>query len=349
MSSRRHWLQMGIISIIMSTFSVEITKTQAKNPNLVKPKRLNGGDGVGLVSPAGATFEPEKVEIVIEAVKALGLVPFLGDYVLSRYGYLAGNDIERAKDINQFFAAQHIKMILPLRGGWGCARILPYLNYQLIKDNPKIIVGFSDITALILAIYAKTGLITFHGPNGFSGWQREQTKIFRQVLFNGEMLMFQNQQAPEDNQRLIAVKWRINTITAGKSEGILLGGNLSVISAMIGSDYVPNWKGAILFVEDVGESIYRIDRFLTHLNITGVLAQLRGFIFGQCTNCSPNEGYGSLTLAEVLQDHIKPLQIPAFSGAMIGHVDTIWTLAIGLKVEMDANRGTLKMLERAVI
>lgn len=349
MLNRRHFLQIAVLTTTLSNLTLAMPKQRSKGPPLLKPLRLQAGDGVGLISPAGAIFLEEELEIVKEAMLALGLVPYVGESVLARYGYLAGSDVERAKDINKFFANSELKILLAVRGGWGCARLLPYLDYDLIRQNPKIIVGFSDITALLLAIYVKTNLITFHGPNAYSGWRTEQTDVFRRVLFSGETLTFQNERLAEDDNRLMQVKSRIRTITPGKAQGFLVGGNLSVLSAMLGSSYVPNWEGAILFVEDVGEYIYRIDRFLTHLKIAGVLEQLAGFIFGQCTNCSPGEGYGALTLEQVLGDHIKPLKIPAWSGAMIGHIENIWTLPIGLPVEINADAGTIQMLELAVV
>ena len=224
-----------------------------------------------------------------------------------------------------------------------------FRSYEIIKKNPKVLVGFSDLTALILAVYAKTGLVTFHGPNGLTSWRTEQVNWFRRVLFAGEAVTFRNQVDGDDTGRLMAVKNRIQTITPGRARGRLLGGNLSVISAMVGSPYLPNFKKSILFIEDVGENIYRIDRMLTHLKLAGILQELQGFIFGQCTNCLPDADYGSLTLEEVVRDHIQPLKIPAWMGAQIGHLENIVTLPIGIEVEIDATTGTIAMLESAVV
>jgi len=141
---------------------------------------------------------------------------------------------------------------------------------------------------------------------------------------------------------------RVDTITPGKARGILVGGNLSVLAAMIGSPYLPSWKNVLLFLEDDNEPVYRIDRMLTQLRLAGVLEQLSGFIFGKCTNCGPGEGYGSLTLEEVFADHIAPLRIPAFAGAMIGHIENKFTMPIGIEADMDADKGTITMRERAV-
>ena len=301
-----------------------------------------------MISPASATFVREELNIVVDAVRALGLVPYLTPHLSSRYGYLGGKDKDRAEDINSFFANRAIAALLPIKGGWGSSRILPDLDYQLIRQNPKIIIGFSDITALILGIHAKTGLVTFHGPNGLTSWRTNQTNNFRRVLFAGEKVTYQNQKDSDDENRLMQVKNRIQTINPGIAKRKLIGGNLSVLSALAGSPYVPNLNGAILFIEDIGKNIYRIDRMMTHLKLAGLFDKLAGFIFGQCINCLPDADYGSLTLEEVVWDCIKPLGIPAWYGAQIGHLEELVTLPIGAQVQIDASAGTIQMLEAAV-
>jgi muramoyltetrapeptide carboxypeptidase len=343
---RRQFLTTTALTAV--SFSLIPRKVVSNNFPLIKPPHLQPGDGVGIISPAGATFKEDDLNMVIEAVKALKLVPKVGQYALDRYGYLAGKDRERASDINQFFADDNIALILPIRGGWGSARLLPYLDYDLIRRHPKIICGFSDITSLLLAIYAKTGLVTFHAPNGFSSWRTAQTESFRQVLFSGEKLTFRNLPDPDDANRLMQVKNRIQTITKGQAKGKLIGGNLTTLASIVGSPYLPDFTGAILFLEDIGEDIYEIDRLLNQLKLAGIFYNLAGFIFGQCSNCSANSDYGSLTLEEVIREYIQPLKIPACLGLMIGHLEIIETIPIGIAVEFDANRGTITMLESAV-
>lgn len=203
MKRRQFFINSALTAV---SFSLIPRKVVSNNFPLIKPPHLQPGDGVGIISPAGATFKEDDLNIVIEAVKALKLVPKVGQHALDRYGYLAGKDRERAADINQFFADDNIALILPIRGGWGSARLLPYLDYDLIGRHPKIICGFSDITSLLLAIYAKTGLVTFHAPNGFSSWRTAQTESFRQVLFSGEKLTFRNIPDPDDANRLMTGK-----------------------------------------------------------------------------------------------------------------------------------------------
>ncbi|MEM9447257.1 MAG: LD-carboxypeptidase [Cyanobacteria bacterium P01_E01_bin.6] len=317
--------------------------------SLVKPPRLKPGDTVGIISPAGATYQPEDLAIVEEAVRGLELIPKTAPHALDRYGYLAGSDVDRAADINAFFADPEIAALLPIRGDWGSARVLPYLDYEIIRQHPKIIIGFSDITALLLGIYAQTGLITFHGPHGLTAWDSAQVQPFREILFDGAAPTIQNPVLGDNQNRLMQVRGRIQTLTPGNATGTLIGGNLSVISGIVGSPYMPNMNGAILFLEDVGERPYRIDRMLTQLKLAGVLDQLAGFIFGQCTACNPGSDYGSLTLDEILHDHIQPLGIPAWSGAWIGHVEPLLTVPIGVEVAIDSTNGTIQLLAPAVI
>ena len=357
MLTRRHFLRVAATGATGAITSAQLgrgaegqrCRGELTSCPLLKPSRLKPGSVVGIVSPAGATFVREELNIVQDAVRGLGLVPRLAPHLLNRYGYLAGKDSDRAADINQFFADSQIAAILPIRGAWGSSRILPYLDYELIRKHPKIVIGFSDITALILGVTARTNLVTFHGPHGLTSWKPIQTDYFRRVLFAAESVQFQNLKDPDDADRLMQVKYRIQTITPGKVRGRLIGGNLSVLSGIVGSPYLPDMSGAILFLEDVNENIYRLDRLITHLKLAGVLDKLAGFIFGQCPGCSPDADYGSLTLEEVIWNHIQPLGIPAWYGATIGHIDNILTLPIGLEVKIDATAGTIKMLEPAVV
>lgn len=314
---------------------------------ILKPRRLRRGDTVGLINPAGPTFEKVDIEIAEESITALGLKFKPGAHLRDRYGYLAGKDGDRAADINAMFADPDVQAIICVRGGWGCNRLLPLLDYGVIRKNPKILMGYSDVTSLLVGIYAKTGLVTFHGPVGSSTWNRFSIDYVQRVLFEGERVMMQNPVVLGDN--LTQVKDRIDTITPGKAQGRLVGGNLSVLSAMVGSEYLPDWKNHILFLEDTDEQIYRVDRMLTQLKLAGVLNSVSGVVFGKCTNCGPGDGFGSLTLEEVFADLLKPLNVPCWSGAMIGHIENKFTVPLGIQAEIDANNGTIQLLEPAVV
>jgi muramoyltetrapeptide carboxypeptidase len=344
---RRRFLQtLGLASIGCHLRGLHL----AAAPSLLKPKRLAAGDTVALISPASATFESVDVQIAKESLEALGLTVRLGAHMMERHGYLAGDDKTRAADINALFADKEVAAIHPIRGGWGSSRVLPYLDFDIIRRNPKILLGYSDITALLLSVHAKTRLVTFHGPIGMGRWDAFSIDYYKRVLFDGEVLTYQNKRDLSDRNALTQTEFRVQTITAGTARGRLLGGNLTVLTAIVGSPYLPDWDNAILFTEDVHEEPYRIDRMLTQLKLAGVLNRIKGFIFGSCSECTPGEGsYGALTLEEVFTDHIKPLGIPAWQGAMIGHQQPQWTLPEGVEVEIDAAAGTIRLLESPVV
>lgn len=300
------------------------------------------------MAPAAASFFPVELDIARDTLTAMGLTVRIGEHVMARRGYLAGTDEERAADLNRFFADPGIAGIFALKGGWGSARLLPLLDYDAIRRNPKVLVGYSDITALHAGIHARTGLVTFHGPVGLSRWNRFNHDWLQRIVFEGRAVTFTNvSEVPRGE--LAQRRNRIRTIAPGTATGRLLGGNLSVLAAIVGSDYVPDFDGAILFLEDIDEAPYRIDRMMTQLALAGILDRVSGVVFGECTDCDPGEGsYGSLTLDEILADHLSPIGVPAWHGAMIGHIERQFTLPVGIPVEIDADRGTIRMLEPAV-
>lgn len=312
------------------------------------PSRLQAGDTIGIVSPASAIFESEPYEIARETFEAMGLKVKFGKYTKGRYGHLAGTDDQRAEELMDMFRDKEVKGIIALRGGSGSARLLDKLDYRTIEKNPKIFIGYSDITALHLAIYKKTGLVTFHGPVAVSTWNQFSYSHLKELLFEGRTLTYSN--PIEKGEELTQTKNRIRTITPGKASGELVGGNLSVLTGIMGSDYFPEkWKNKILFLEEIGEKIYAVDRMMSQLKLGGVLDEISGFVFGKCSGCEPGgSGYGSLTMEEVIDHYIKPLKIPAFTGAMIGHIDDNATLPIGIKAELDAEKGSLQLLRPAV-
>ena len=350
---RRNFLRnlgTGSLAIGLSSFIAPTSFSSELNASTYKaliPKHLSEGDTIGIISPASNKFESEPYEIAVETFKAMGLKVKLGKHVNSHYGHLAGTDEERAEDLNKMFEDPEVDAIIALRGGSGAARILDMIDYQSIAKNPKIFIGYSDITALHMAIYSKTGLVTFHGPMAVSTWNKFSYNIFREILFDKGYYLFENPTDTGDN--LVQVKNRIRTITSGKAEGVLLGGNLSVLTGIMGSSYLPNWDNKILYLEEVGEKIYAVDRMMSQLKLAGVLDKISGFVFGKCTDCDPGgSGYGSLTLEEVMDHYIKPLGIPAYSGAMFGHVDDNSTIPNGINAAIDADKGTIEMLTPAV-
>ena len=315
--------------------------------SVAKPPRLRPGDVVGLVEPAGFTDDQFDLDLVRETIAAMGLKPRLGKHLTERRGYLAGSDVDRAADVNAMFADPDVRAVFAVRGGWGCARVLPHLDFATIEANPKLLVGFSDITALHLAFAARAGFPTIHGPNAASSWPRFSWDAFRAIAFDGATPVLVNPVAQED--RLAQRNGRIRTFRGGKASGRLLGGNLTVLAALMGTPWMPDFDGAILFLEDVGEAPYRIDRMLTQLALSGLLGRLAGVVFGQCTNCNASEpSYGGFTVSEVLQQHFAPLGVPAFQGAAIGHIASQFSLPVGVRAEIDADAGSIRLLESAV-
>ncbi len=307
---------------------------------LIKPPALKVGDTIAISSPAGAVWDDAQVEKFVSVLQNSGFQVKRGQTLKEKFGYFAGTDEMRAKEINDFFADKYVNAIFCMKGGWGCARILDKLNYDVIKKNPKVIMGFSDITSLLIAINAKTGLATYHGPVGNSGWNDFTIRYVKGVLVDKEIVSYGYPNEDTDKPY---------TITEGKAQGVLVGGNLTVLASMIGSEYLPEWKNKILFLEETGEEPYRIDRMLTQLKLAGVLNNISGFVFGKCIKCEAEEPERAFTLKQVLEQQIKPLGIPAFYGAMIGHIVNKYTIPVGISAEIDATTGKIKLLEAAVI
>ncbi|MDE2404594.1 MAG: LD-carboxypeptidase [Sphingomonadales bacterium] len=321
-----------------------------------RPARLSLGDRVGLIAPASSDDEPHHLEAAQQTVRGMGLVPVTGRHVADRYGYLSGTDRDRAADINALFADPEVRAIFVIRGGWGSARLLPLIDWNVVRRHPKLLVGSSDTTALHLAIAAKAGFPSIHAPNVGNRWEAVSWDSFWRLAFTGETPLLGRDgpdpgQPPGQNpgQDAAADRWRTTTIRAGKARGRLLGGNLTVLATLMGTPWLPDFRGAILFLEDVGEAEYQIDRMLNQLALAGVLDRVAGVVFGQCTRCtSPYPGYAGFTLPQVLDQYLSRLRVPSFSGANFGHVSNQLSLPVGAEVEMDADAGTIRLLHPIV-
>ncbi len=342
MNSRRDFVKntalLSTLALLNQSFTplAEFTTPTPK----IKAKRLKAGDTIAITSPAGAVWDESQVEKFTGVLKGFGFNVVLGNTLKVKLGYFSGTDSDRAKELNGFFADKNIKGIFCMKGGWGCARILEKLDYKMIAANPKVLIGFSDITTLLNAIYTKTGLITFHGPVGNSGWNEWTTTVFKSVVMNGEQTAFPTGPNVED---------MTITFNKGKASGTLAGGNLTVISSLIGSGYLPDWKGKILFLEETTEEPYRIDRMLTQLKLAGVFKQLHGVAIGKFVKCEAEEPQKAFNYMQVLEQHFKLLTVPVFYGLMTGHIENKLTLPVGAEVSLDADLGTIKLNETAVI
>jgi muramoyltetrapeptide carboxypeptidase len=322
------------------------------NPNSTSPllaPRLKPGDTIALISPANATPEREPFTIAIESLQALGFRVQVGANARARWGHFAGTDAQRAADLNAAFADPGVHGVIALTGGSGGTRILPLVDYAQIRRTPKFFGGFSDLTALVNAIHQQTGLVTFHSPVAGSEWNAFSVQHFKALVMQGQAPTLSNPQgAAEVGDNLVQTQWRTSTLTPGRAQGRLVGGNLSVLAAMAGSAYWPDFKGAILFLEDINEYIYRVDRLMSTLRLTGALSQVAGVVLGQFTKCEPGDGFGTLTLDEVFEDYLRPLGVPVYRGAMIGHIKRKFTVPVGALAGMDADARTLRLLGPSV-
>ena len=305
------------------------------------PPQLRAGDTVGLVEPASPLDDPSRIDDVTAMIRAMGLVPRLAPNVGAVEGYLAGTDEQRAADMNAMYADPTIRALFAVRGGWGSARILPLLDWDLIRARPKLLIGFSDITALHLAFAERAGFPTLHGPNAGGRWPEQSWNSFWWLAFAGAgpVLDLRRRTGRPDPA--------FEVLTPGTVEGRLLGGNLSVLSALVGTPWMPDMTGAVLFLEDVGEAPYRIDRMMSQLALSGMLGKAAGVIFGQCTNCSP-DGADGVSVADVMRHHLGGLGVPACIGANIGHVANQISLPSGASVRLNAGEGTLAVLQAIV-
>jgi muramoyltetrapeptide carboxypeptidase len=313
-----------------------------------KPPRLRPGDTVGLVEPAAFSDDPTQIEAVKSTISAMGLIPRVGRHVGTRYGYLAGTDRQRAADLNAMYADDEVRAVFAVRGGWGSARLLPLLDWKTIRANPKLLIGFSDITALHLAFAARAGFTTIHSPNAGNSWQEISWNSLWHLAFAGTAPTLRNA-APRVDESPLEARPGTVAIRSGKARGRLLGGNLSVLTALVGTPWLPDFEGAILFLEDTGEAQYRIDRMLSQLALSGILGRVAGVVFGQCTRCTTDlEDYIGFTIPELLDQYLAPLGVPAFHGANIGHVANQLSLPVGARVEIDADLGSIRVLEPVV-
>ncbi|MBI3369096.1 MAG: LD-carboxypeptidase [Burkholderiales bacterium] len=313
---------------------------------VLRAQRLKTGDTIAFVNPSGAIYERQPYEVAAETMQALGFKVREAPNLRARYGHMAGRPEQRAADLNAMFADPSIAGILALTGGSGANRVLPLLDYELIRRNPKVLAGFSDVTALINAIHARTGLVTFHAPVGVSEWNEFSVRHFRGVLMDAQAMTLRN--LVDKGDGLVPKEGRIRTIRPGLARGPLLGGNLAVLTSMAGSPYLPRFDGAVLFLEEINEYIYRVDRMLSTLKLAGVLDRVAGVVLGAFTNCNPGDGYGTLTLDEVFDDYFGALKVPVYSGAMFGHIKRKFTMPVGLDAEIDADAATIRLLTPAV-
>lgn len=309
-----------------------------------KPKALKHGDLIGVVCPASAPSSYTKIVEGAEYLERLGYRVKLGTNIRAVRGYLAGTDVQRAQDINEMFTDKQVKAIIAVRGGYGTPRLLPLIDYAQVRRNPKIFVGYSDLTALQLALFKKSGLVTFSGPmlgvemfKGIDPFTEEN--FWRLITSTKTPGPLQN---PDGRP--------LETIHKGKASGILLGGNLSLIASIIGTTYVPSLKNSILFLEELEEECYRFDRMMNQLALAGFFKAAKGIVIGELTDVKPTDASKPfLTVDEILNDYLASLNKPVLKGLVYGHVPRKLTIPIGIRAAINTTIPSLQLLESAVL
>ncbi len=298
---------------------------------MIKPSKLKPGDAVGVVSPAGPVNRNE-LNADLHFLKTKGFTVHVAPHVYDRQEYLAGNDEDRLSDLHDMFRNTEIEAVFCSRGGYGSLRLLDRIDYDLIRKNPKILVGYSDITALLTAISKKTGLITFHGPmvKGLSSLPEKAWRNLVQMISSEQPASF----SPMSGYSL----------RGGKATGPIMGGNLSLICRLLGTPFMPSLAGCILFIEDRGEALYRLDRMLTHLTLAGSFDGIKGLITGQFIDCGEQTAIDRL-----IKERFTPMNIPMAAGFPLGHGPENTTLPLGILAELDTDIMALSFLESAII
>lgn len=351
---RRSFTKKFLLSLTLASGFAGSGKAKAILGKKKKPKRLKKGDTIGLISPASYIAD-EGLEKAVKNLESLGFKVKLGQHIRKLHGFVAGTDQERLEDLHNMFADPGIDGIWCVRGGYGSARLLPLIDYTLVKKNPKVLIGYSDITALLQGIYIKTGLVCFHGPVGASeltDFTREQLVA---VLMEGRaphMISIPEKKVENDadgETEKTDNSFEPFLIKPGKVSGELAGGNLSLLAAITGTEYELDVEGKLLFIEDVGEKPYRIDRMLTQLRQAYPMHKVAGIALGVFSGCEAKEGDKSLTLRETLGGQLSGLNLPVLYGLPFGHIDDHCTLPLGIVAELDAGMRTITLLESAVV
>jgi muramoyltetrapeptide carboxypeptidase len=313
---------------------------------IYKPARLKKGDTIGLIAPA-SSVKDDYLEKAVRNIENLGLHVQMSANIRAKNGYLAGTDAERLLDLHTMFADKSINGIWCVRGGYGCSRLLAAIDYKLIRKNPKVLIGYSDITALHCALYEKAGLVTFHGSVGGSEFAEYAIKHIQAMLFEPKAQHEIEYFLPDDKAENPVYK--TETLREGKAKGVLAGGNLCLLTALAGTKYAPDFSGKIAYIEDIGERPYRLDRMFTQLIQSCNLHKAAAVALGVFEDCQPKVDEDSLSLMDMLRDRLMSLNIPVIYGLHFGHIANQMTLPYGIEAELDTEKRTITLLENAVI
>ena len=310
--------------------------------DMIKPRALKRGDTIGLVGVSGAMHDPEThFDKMLAGIDALGFKVVIADSCREQYGYLSGTDVSRATGLNRMFADDRVDAVVCMRGGYGVHRMLDLVDFDLIRANPKLFLGYSDITALHTAIHEKVGMITLHGPMPSTEWF-DMDDFTRQSLWRA--LTSTRPLGALANPEGVTPR----CVVPGRCSGRLVGGNLTLIASACGTPYALDATDKVLLLEDVGEKVYRLDSMLTQLRQAGLFEQCAGVVLGGFTRCPEEYERYALHLEDIISDIVVPAGKPVLANMMIGHTPTKITVPLGAMCELDATRGTLTMTEAAL-
>ena len=343
-------LAVSSIAAAYSRASAQITPRlpTTKHSVRLKPPALKRGNLIGLFNPSGFA-DDALIQRATVNLETLGFRVLHAAHLRASRGNTAGTIGQRLTDFHDLIKHREVRALWAARGGSGTAQLLPYIDYDLVARNPKIVIGYSDLTSLLLALHAKAGLVTFHGPVASSGFTPFTVSHLEATLMEGRATHLMSTAEEHAKRAINEPNFVQRTLRAGHAEGVLLGGNLSILTSLVGTPYLLNAKNSLLFMEEISEAPYRIDRMLTQLEQSGLLRQASGALLGVFVKCEPTAGEESLVLSQALTDHFVARPIPSAYGLSFGHVASQWVLPIGIRARLDADVRSLTLLEPAVI
>ncbi|MCU0453432.1 MAG: LD-carboxypeptidase [Bacteroidetes bacterium] len=309
----------------------------------ILPPRLRPGDLIALIAPASTPPNQERINGGVAYLERRGYRVVVGKHVTDVHGYLAGTDDARLEDLNEFIRNPDVRGIFAIRGGYGTPRILDGVDYGALRRDPKVFVGYSDLTALQLAIFARTTMVTFSGPMaGVEMWKEidpfTESHFWDMVEGISERIVLRN---PTDHP--------VRVLRGGTAEGTLIGGNLSLLQCLIGTQYLPALHGTVMAIEDVDEAPHRVDRMLAQLKNAGALHDAAAVLYGQFTDCVPSDPTKPfLSIDQVLEDYVSAIHGPVLKDMMFGHIPQKFTLPLGVRVRVDGDKGEVEVLEKVV-
>ncbi|WP_010520052.1 S66 peptidase family protein [Croceivirga radicis] len=347
MKNRRVFLKQTAIAAA-ATILPNTGFSQNTEIKTLKAKRLKKGDTIGIIAP-GYGLSKDTLESVFKTVRSMGFVPYYTNRLYKNHGYFSNTDKERAADLNEMFANPKVDGILCARGGYGCTRILQFMDFDAIKNNPKVFIGFSDVTALLNPIYQQTGLVGFHGPVGTTLINTFSQKWLKKLVMKNKTPFKLRNTTSKSAEENINPEFEQYCIYPGKAGGVLIGGSLTLITALLGTPYEIDFTNKLIFIEEIEEAPYRIDRMLTQLLGSNTFSNAAGIILGIFKGCDRPKDKTNFTLKEVLVDRLSPLKIPVAYGFSFGHVSQNLTIPTGIKASFNAEKISLALQENTVI